>query len=636
MRIEGKMKVLALCVILIFPNLLISLALGEVDIKKAIIGKWGQYDQKLGGMEYFEFFEDGTVFTYHDGLKMSAGGDYKFIDKNRIRINLSGIWSLVGPVVCKVSISGDTLILTLPDGKVEEYKKGPLRIPKIVSPSKDEKQTKQQIAGYVEEFNNLDTLLQGVGGAVLRCPKQSCDDYEEEAAKVLISHLLTKKSGKWLSGFVARQIAKKLILSGLDEHIQMAISLGEVGIEKIIGEIKHKFEKSNGADVKVVKLEWKDIGVLPIYLPYKNRDGRYGNVDGEALMVFYSPHSISIKEIRKQIKSGGGRITLYVPPIGLNEKLRQLPDEGIVRPFKLIIRGEVYEKGEVKTYEDWGETIKGPQVTFLDDKESVSPKVQITSSPRILEPPPYKVGQTITAEFSIKNTGTAPLKFDVLTVGGKVNDICPQDKCPDFEWKRDVTLKPNEIYPYKGKLKLETAGDYHFFTAYRTKDGWNTAIPTAAGVNNTIDIVVKPSIEKPEEDKESESLKVASIKDFERVLERIPPKNYTVSVHQDLKPVLMRFFGGAELRSHFDRSNFSALVYTLKRQIRSTDQVAIKKMLETKGYKYEFTKGSQGLEAFYFRKEIGGKIYGIKLGLGLGDQNVSVVISESWSQLLTL
>jgi len=79
-----------------------------------------------------------------------------------------------------------------------------------------------------------------------------------------------------------------------------------------------------------------------------------------------------------------------------------------------------------------------------------------------------------------------------LTVGGRLNDICPQDKCPDFTWVKDVTLQPNESYDYKGDLPLKTAGDYHFFTAYMTKDGqWNTAIPTIPGVTNTKDIFVE-------------------------------------------------------------------------------------------------------------------------------------------------
>ncbi len=503
MRIGRKFRILAVCVILILSPFLISVALGDVNIKKAITGKWERYDPKYKGKETIEFFEDGTFSTFHEGFGFPIAGDYRFIDKNRIRIDLGGFWGIAGPIVCKVSISRDKLILALPDGRVEEYQ----RIASKVVPS-DEKilnsgqsrltsefarEKERAFSGEIKKIKKLNHFFATLKSDVLNCPKDRCDNYEEEAAKVLISHLLTKESGKWLSGFIAWQVAKKLILSGLDEITQMAISLGEAVIVEKIREIKDKFEKSHGADIKVFSLVWKDIGVLPTYFPYKERDGRYGNVDGEALMVFYSPHSISIKEIKDQVKSGGGRFGMYVPPIGLDKKLRQLPDEGIVRPFNLIIRGTVYELGEVITYESWGETIKGPLVTFLEDKETVSTKVQITSSLRILESTPHKVGDTITAEFSIKNTGTAPITFDVLTVGGRLNGTCPQDICPDFTWKENVTLRSNDVYPYKGELKLKAPGNYHFFTAYRTKDGqWNTTIPTAPGILNKIDIKVLP------------------------------------------------------------------------------------------------------------------------------------------------
>jgi hypothetical protein len=124
---------------------------------------------------------------------------------------------------------------------------------------------------------------------------------------------------------------------------------------------------------------------------------------------------------------------------------------------------------------------------------------QITSSLWITpKKDKYQVGDILTAEFTIANKGNASITFDILTVGGRLNGGCPQDKCPDFDWHpkdtKDppITLKPGDSYPYKGNLKLKAPGNYHFFTAYRTKDGWNTAIPTALGVKNTKDIVVRP------------------------------------------------------------------------------------------------------------------------------------------------
>lgn len=123
----------------------------------------------------------------------------------------------------------------------------------------------------------------------------------------------------------------------------------------------------------------------------------------------------------------------------------------------------------------------------------------IISSLRILEPPPYKVGQNITAAFSIKNMGAAPITFEVLTVGGRLNGICLQNKCPDFEFKTNIFLPPNVSYTYYGKLTLQFPGSYHFFTSYRTKDGrWNTAIPTLSGIANTANIVVSlPLVPQP-------------------------------------------------------------------------------------------------------------------------------------------
>jgi uncharacterized cupredoxin-like copper-binding protein len=132
-----------------------------------------------------------------------------------------------------------------------------------------------------------------------------------------------------------------------------------------------------------------------------------------------------------------------------------------------------------------------PPATPLPAPQVARP--EIISNLRIIEPPPYKVGQIITAEFSIRNSGNSPITFDVLTVGGRLNGQCPNNKCPDFEFRPNITLPPNGSYTYQGRLKIEAPGNYHFFTTYRTKEGqWNTAIPTLPGVRNTLDISVTP------------------------------------------------------------------------------------------------------------------------------------------------
>ncbi|MDI6891238.1 MAG: hypothetical protein QMC83_09950 [Thermodesulfovibrionales bacterium] len=116
---DKKFKVFAFCLPLTLSFLVIPLSWGEIDTEKAIIGKWEQYDPK--GNETLEFFKDGTVSTFHESFGFSVAGDYRFIDNKHVRINLGGLWALVGPIVCKVSVSGNNLILTMPDGEVEKY-----------------------------------------------------------------------------------------------------------------------------------------------------------------------------------------------------------------------------------------------------------------------------------------------------------------------------------------------------------------------------------------------------------------------------------------------------------------------------------------------------------------------------------
>jgi hypothetical protein len=119
-----------------------------------------------------------------------------------------------------------------------------------------------------------------------------------------------------------------------------------------------------------------------------------------------------------------------------------------------------------------------------------TPAPYITVSLRMLESPPYTVGQTLTATFSITNKGNTSITFDVITVGGRLGALVV-----DFEWRRSISLAAGQKYDYQGNLALQQAGSYHFFTAYRTNDGiWNTSIPSDPGITNTLNItVVQPT-----------------------------------------------------------------------------------------------------------------------------------------------
>ncbi|MHA1834166.1 MAG: hypothetical protein ACTSV7_09250, partial [Candidatus Baldrarchaeia archaeon] len=107
----------------------------------------------------------------------------------------------------------------------------------------------------------------------------------------------------------------------------------------------------------------------------------------------------------------------------------------------------------------------------------------VISSPLEVTPKgPYYVGDSLTATFTIKNVGDVPIKFDVLTVGGRD----PDGLVIDFEWERNIILKPNHEHTYTGELILpKKSGPYHFFIAYRTEYGyWNPSVDLAEGLTD--------------------------------------------------------------------------------------------------------------------------------------------------------
>jgi len=118
-----------------------------------------------------------------------------------------------------------------------------------------------------------------------------------------------------------------------------------------------------------------------------------------------------------------------------------------------------------------------------------APALPVLISPLVITPNKeiYNVGDTLEAEFAIKNIGSAPITLDVLTVGGRLNGFIPPEGAPDFTF-RSVTLQPNESYQYEGSLTLTQTGNYHFFVAYYIenptpnekrlldKNNWNTCV----------------------------------------------------------------------------------------------------------------------------------------------------------------
>ena len=109
-------KEISLLILLILSVVMLSACIQKPEA--AINGKWEC------GTETIEFFKDGTVIIDSEKDSMSMGGKYKFVDDDRIRIDLGGLGALAGPIIYKVSISKDELILTDRDGKASKYKRG--------------------------------------------------------------------------------------------------------------------------------------------------------------------------------------------------------------------------------------------------------------------------------------------------------------------------------------------------------------------------------------------------------------------------------------------------------------------------------------------------------------------------------
>jgi hypothetical protein len=74
------------------------------SLESQIVGKWN------GAGGSVEFFRDGTLISL--GGLLPASGRYSFVEQDRVRMQLDGLGSVLGPIMARVAISGDELTLT--------------------------------------------------------------------------------------------------------------------------------------------------------------------------------------------------------------------------------------------------------------------------------------------------------------------------------------------------------------------------------------------------------------------------------------------------------------------------------------------------------------------------------------------
>ena len=96
---------------------LLSLSACVPGLRTAIVGKW----QEVDGTETIEFIRGGTVMILDEGRSIS--GAYEFVDKNRIKVEFGGLYSLAGAQVCTVSVTGNHMMLVMPDGDKSTYRR---------------------------------------------------------------------------------------------------------------------------------------------------------------------------------------------------------------------------------------------------------------------------------------------------------------------------------------------------------------------------------------------------------------------------------------------------------------------------------------------------------------------------------
>ncbi len=95
-----------------------------IELEKNVIGKWMNFKET----ESLEFLDDGTIVIIDKrGVNPTLKGNYKFIDKDRLKVYHfgKGLYSkLFPPMFFKISISENEITLTdEPDGAATIYKR---------------------------------------------------------------------------------------------------------------------------------------------------------------------------------------------------------------------------------------------------------------------------------------------------------------------------------------------------------------------------------------------------------------------------------------------------------------------------------------------------------------------------------
>jgi murein DD-endopeptidase MepM/ murein hydrolase activator NlpD len=106
---------------------------------------------------------------------------------------------------------------------------------------------------------------------------------------------------------------------------------------------------------------------------------------------------------------------------------------------------------------------------------------------------PFALAQVLNGSFRITNRGNTSVIMRQVLIGGRLGDICPNDRCPDFiPIDSNVTLNPGDYHDYSGQIKLSQPGTYTFYVAYQTPDlKWEIPVKPENGAVNKLSVFVQ-------------------------------------------------------------------------------------------------------------------------------------------------
>lgn len=150
----------------------------------------------------------------------------------------------------------------------------------------------------------------------------------------------------------------------------------------------------------------------------------------------------------------------------------------VVQADPLIVRGAnqgVYSSGDAGPFSEFGcnnvyTTQYGPTAR-RNAKFYERPTGYKLSNQLSLSNTAPRVGETVTASFTLRNVGTSPLQIQDLAAGARQGHNW-SGRWFDFPHTGEITLQPGEEYQYKRSQQFTITGDYFAEPVIKVNNNW--------------------------------------------------------------------------------------------------------------------------------------------------------------------